>query len=157
MSKERLEEIRNRMIVEKQHFKYLNNEKGYWENVYTLLERDMKYLFDTIIEQAEQNKLNQQALINQERSSDREIERLRKRVQELEKSEEEWISFQVTVNNTILNLEEQNKRYHESLETLFNESLVFSGYEDLDAHNPDLFQFASAVNHESQQALEGEE
>lgn len=53
MSKERLEEIRNRMIVEKQHFKYLNNKKGYWENVYTLLERDMKYLFDTIIEQAE--------------------------------------------------------------------------------------------------------
>lgn len=51
--KERLEEIRNRMIVEKHYFKYLNSERGYWENVYTLLEQDMNYLFNTIIEQAE--------------------------------------------------------------------------------------------------------
>ena len=47
-------------------------------------------------------------------SKDR-LEVLAERVQELEKSEEEWISFQVAVNNIILNLEEQNKRYREAL------------------------------------------
>lgn len=53
MGKERLEEIRSRMIVTKQQFKYSNSDKSYWENVYTLIEQDMKYLFDTIIQQDE--------------------------------------------------------------------------------------------------------
>src|SRR5690625_5146576 len=55
-----------------------------------------------------------------------------------------------------LKLMKQNERYRKSLETIFNESLEFSGYEDLDVHNPELFQFAFAVNVESQQALEDE-
>src|SRR5690625_1253569 len=91
MSKERLEEIRNRMIVEKQHFKYLNSEKGYWENVYTLLEQDMKYLFDTIIEQAERvqelenvNRVLKKANVGSERAK----ERLREWVDELEMENE---------------------------------------------------------------------
>lgn len=53
MGKERLEEIRSRVIVTKQQFKYSNSDKSYWENVYTLIEQDMKYLFDTIIQQDE--------------------------------------------------------------------------------------------------------
>ena len=89
MNKEKLEEIRNRMIVEKQHFKYLNNEKGYWENVYTLLERDVKYLFDAIIEQAE-------------------------RVQELE--EEYKVRRVEYLEEHIDRLEQQNQRYKQVLE-----------------------------------------
>lgn len=53
-------------------------------------------------------------------------------------------------------LEESKNRHRESLEVIFNGSLEFSGYEDLDVHNPELFHFASAVNNESQQALEDE-
>lgn len=47
-------------------------------------------------------------------SKDR-LEVLAERVQELEGSEKEWVSFQVAVNNIIFNLEEQNERYRKAL------------------------------------------
>src|SRR5699024_1780833 len=45
---------------------------------------DIDFKQRQVNELREQNECNKQALINQEKSSDREIERLRKRVQELE-------------------------------------------------------------------------
>lgn len=64
-------------------------------------------------------------------------------------------SHQETINS-IDSVIKQNKRYRESFKTIFNRALDISSYEDLDVHNPELFQFASAVSNESQQALEGE-
>ena len=89
MNKEWLEKIRNRMIVEKHHFKYLNSEKGYLENVYTLLEYDMKYLFDTIIKQAEQ-------------------------VQELEEDKKALGDLIEETAKIAWNIEQQNKLYREA-------------------------------------------
>src|SRR5690625_6904894 len=49
MSKERLEEISERVIVDKVYYKYLDGTKGRWGKTYTLNEED----YDHLIEQAE--------------------------------------------------------------------------------------------------------
>ncbi|MFC5541535.1 hypothetical protein ACFPOH_07130 [Ureibacillus suwonensis] len=44
MSKERLEEIEERVLVDKVYYKYLDGIKGHWGKVYTLSEGDYNYL-----------------------------------------------------------------------------------------------------------------
>src|SRR5699024_12011301 len=71
---------------------------------------DIDFKRRQINELREQNEYNKQALINQEKSSDREIERLRKRVQELED-----IIYQDARQGMIEDLYEENKRYREGI------------------------------------------
>lgn len=44
MSKERLEEIEERVLVDKVYYKYLDGTQGHWGKVYTLSEEDYNYL-----------------------------------------------------------------------------------------------------------------
>src|SRR5699024_10553572 len=74
---------------------------------------DIDFKQRQVNELREQNECNKQALINQEKSSDREIERLRKRVQELED-----IIYQDARQIVLEGLYEQNKRYREALQML---------------------------------------
>lgn len=93
-NKERLEEVKKNVIVDKVYFKYLNNDKGYWGKSYTLIEEDMKWF----VEQAE-------------------------RVQELERQNQQfktnlsvvqgYYKTMVKINNDIA---EENKRYRDALE-----------------------------------------
>lgn len=46
MSIERLEEIKQNVQRKNVHFKYLNSDKGFREDVYTLLEHDFKWLIE---------------------------------------------------------------------------------------------------------------
>ena len=48
--KKRLEEIKERVLVDKVYYKYLDGTKGHWGKTYTLNEGDYKHL----IQQAEQ-------------------------------------------------------------------------------------------------------
>src|SRR5699024_10382719 len=48
--KKRLEEIKERVLVDKVYYKYLDGTKGHWGKTYTLNEEDYKHL----IQQAEQ-------------------------------------------------------------------------------------------------------
>ena len=92
MSKERLEEISERVIVDKVYYKYLDGTKGHWGKTYTLSEEDYSYL----IEQAE-------------------------RVQELEEElygndiQMGYKSMYETCNRDYTKLLQQNKRYREAL------------------------------------------
>src|SRR5699024_2466028 len=75
---------------------------------------DIDFKRRQINELREQNECNKQALINQEKSSDREIERLRKRVQELEKE----LTYYKMATESYFDMEQQNKRYREALEDI---------------------------------------
>src|SRR5699024_429853 len=77
---------------------------------------DIDFKRRQINELREQNEYNKQALINQEKSSDREIDRLRKRVQELED-----IIYQDERQGMIEDLYEENKRYRETIKSVRSE------------------------------------
>lgn len=67
-NKERLEEIEERVLVDKVYYKYLDGTKGHWGKVYTLSEEDYNYLK----EQAERVQ-----------ELERKIERYRKALEEI--------------------------------------------------------------------------
>lgn len=60
MSKEQLEEIKERALVDKVYYKYLDGRKGHWGKTYTLNEEDYKYLREQAERVQELEKANKQ-------------------------------------------------------------------------------------------------
>src|SRR5690625_3751325 len=115
MSKERLDEINFEEV-----WRPINSVIEYYRMDYdetVTIGGQFGILKTEIKKLQQQNKRNQQALINQEKSSDREIERLRKRVQELED-----IIYKDERQAVLESVYEENKRYREALEFI-NEEL----------------------------------
>src|SRR5699024_4101494 len=109
---------------------------------------DIDFKRRQVDELREQNEYNKQALINQEKSSDREIERLRKRVQELED-----IIYQDARQGMIEDLYEENKRYRETIKSVRSEikyALYSNKSEDVKRH------YLQNAEREATEALEGE-
>src|SRR5690625_1044544 len=109
MSKERLEEINFEEV-----WRPINSVIEYYRMDYdetVTIGGQFGILKTEIKKLQQQNKHNQQALINQERSSDREIGRLRKRVQELED-----VIYKYERQAVLESMYEENKRYREAVE-----------------------------------------
>ncbi|CDQ41885.1 DnaJ-like cysteine-rich domain-containing protein [Virgibacillus salexigens] len=85
----RLEEIKNNAIVDKVHFKYINNSEGYWGITYTLIDDDMRWLVD----QAE-------------------------RVQELEKDNKRLKDLNSNNLPVMRSMHEKTERYKQALENI---------------------------------------
>ncbi|HLR72036.1 MAG TPA: hypothetical protein VK085_11495 [Pseudogracilibacillus sp.] len=80
--KKRLEEIKERVLVDKVYYKYLDGTKGHWGKTYTLNEEDYNHLK----EQAERvQELEEEIKVyeSENRSLAKEREALRQRVQKL--------------------------------------------------------------------------
>lgn len=85
LNKERLEEIEERVLVDKVYYKYLDGTKGHWGKIYTLNEEDYNYL-------------KEQA----------------KRVQELEESIVAYHIELSIKDNANKRIKKKNKRYREA-------------------------------------------
>lgn len=89
----KLEEIKEKAIVEKAHFKNIKTGESGWTKIVTLSEEHFNYLIQQskrVEELKEDLKYERQALINQERASDAEIERLEKCVEDLKKENDRY-------------------------------------------------------------------
>lgn len=102
MSKERLKEIKERVLVDKVYYKYLDGTKGHWGKTYTLNEEDYNHLK----EQAE-------------------------RVQELEELTHTQGKVILKQNDKLDIFDQQNKRYREAIELMSNAWAVQGTYEGL--------------------------
>jgi|SRR5690625_5618 len=107
MSKERLEEISERVIVDKVYYKYLDGTKGRWGKTYTLNEED----YDHLIEQAER------------------VQELERQVEVCQKYLNKHIDW-LRLENRIYDLEEQNRRYRKALELIKLKTLDIKGNKD---------------------------
>ena|SRR5690625_1336150 len=127
MSKERLEEIKERVIVDKVYYKYLDGTKGHWGKTYTLNEEDYNHL----IEQAEL-------------------------VQELEEDNENLQILSNINRKEHMRIHEQNKRYREAreiIEQVYKENYVRNAYGYEDGYLDGLDTAIDIID----KALEGEE
>lgn len=121
MSKERLKEIEERVLVDRVYYKHLDGTKGHWGKVYTLSEEDYNYLK----EQAERVQELEKELEEWQNEALRWIklfeesqERLSKveYVEELEKELNEWQNEAIRLFKLFEEYQELNKRYREALE-----------------------------------------
>lgn len=104
-------------------------------------------------EKAKENEYNKQALINQERSADREIERLRKRVQELVEENERLCALNIATTHELNHVDKINKRYREALE----EVITLEEYNNMPNFWHDEGDFYDYLENLARKALENEE